>query len=295
MTVKELKEQLESLSMLDKTRKIIDLLQGMELFEEISHRELELLEQRDQEDSYKLKEGIQIAMDKGVLRELKQKPRWIPLPVDGKLPQEILDEMMNDLSFDKPGRVIAICGDSGVGKGTLVETLLTAIPDSDKWSNGDIFRIFTYLALQQEADPAEALNRVPEMDFTELSKNIILETDSDIQVYLEGKTLPLDSIKNGLLKETAINRSLPSVARYTQGEVIAIVNRYLSINQRKHLILEGRKETLNHIHADYRIELLLENKEILGKRRAAQKLVDLLGTASNEKQPLEDFLQVEYL
>jgi len=248
MTVKEIKQQLKDLSTLNKTRKIIEILQTMELFEQISKKELELLEQRDQEDGYKLKEGINIALEKGVLSRLDKDPQWIPVAVDGKLPQEILKVIMKDISLVKPGRVIAICGDSGVGKGTLVDALLETIAGSDKWSNGDLFRIFTYLALQQDSDEKKALEKVPSMDFTKMAENIILEPDSEIQVLLEGKPVNLDSIKNGLLKETSINRSLPSVARYTQGEVIQIVNRYLKINQRKHLILEGRKDTLNHIN-----------------------------------------------
>jgi len=40
--------------------------------------------------------------------------------------------------------------------------------------------------------------------------------------------------------------------------------------------------------------LLLKEKSILGKRRAAQKLVDLLESTKDEESSLEEFLKKEY-
>lgn len=294
MTVIELYRQLEGLSDLDKSRRIVDLLDGHAAFEALAHKEGLLLEERDREDGYKLKEGIDIARKKGLIPEEEGEITWARIHVDGKLPGAIFEEIMRHSSFDKPGTVLAISGDSGVGKGTLVDELLSRIEDSEKWSNGDIFRILTYFALQENPDLLRYPESLADKDFSAICSRIHIEEEGDIRVELPGGLKDLDEIKNNLLKETSINRALPSVARFTQGEVISIVNRYLEKNHRKQLILEGRKETLNPIHADFRIELKLKDSTVLGKRRAAQKLASFLDSQSDRSGSLDDLLRDHY-
>ena len=294
MTTKELSSRIDGLSGVQKTNTIVSLLGDSKVFAELSKTELELLRQRDLEDEYKLKEGISVAESKGLLSRAGKEPEWIRISVDGKMPGEIYDEIASQVGFEKPGTVLLICGNSGVGKGTLVEELISRTPGAGRWSNGDIFRVFTYFVLAagdgQSVDP----DTVGRTDFDEISSRIIIEEDSDIIVRLPGGDTSLDSIKNGILKETPINRALPSVARYTQGEVIAIVNRYLKLNKSSHLILEGRKETLNYIDADYRVELVLDDKSILGKRRAAQKIASLLDEYKGGDIGIDEFLRTQY-
>lgn len=294
MTVLELKGQLQGLSELDKSRRIIELLSGDALFESLAEKEGILLEQRDREDAYKLKEGIDIARSKGLISKDSGEIPWQRIEVDGKLPDEIYREIMAHVSFDRPGRVLAISGDSGVGKGTLVDTLLSRIEQSDKWSNGDIFRILTYFSLQEDPDLLDHPDSLAEKDFSSICSRIEIGEEGDIAVDLPQGRTGLDQIKNSLLKETSINQALPSVARYTQGEVIGIVNRYLEKNHKKQLILEGRRETLNPIYADFRIELKLKDSTVLGKRRAAQKIAALLENASSEEDSLDVLLKSEY-
>jgi len=294
MTVNELYRQLEGLSDLDKSQRIVEWLSGHALFQSLSHKEGLLLEERDREDGFKLKEGIDIARKKGLIPEHEGTIYWTRIDVDGKLPGEIYQEIMQHCSFTHPGKVLAISGDSGVGKGTLVDELLARIENSEKWSNGDIFRILTYFSLQENPDLLKNPDSLAEKDFSPFCSRIHIEQEGDIRVDLPGGLKPLDEIKNNLLKETAINRALPSVARYTQGEVISIVNRYLEKNQRKQLILEGRKETLNPIKADYRIELKLKDPSVLGKRRAAQKLAALMDSLSDRSGSLDDLLKERY-
>ena len=46
------------------------------------------------------------------------------------------------------GRIIVLSGLSGTGKGTTVAALEQALPRSVTWSNGNIFRALTLLALE---------------------------------------------------------------------------------------------------------------------------------------------------
>ncbi|MBN2508993.1 MAG: hypothetical protein JXB03_01910 [Spirochaetales bacterium] len=293
MTNRELLTRVKGLAGAELTRAIIESLQGLPVFERIADEELKLLEHRDREDEYKLKEGIAIAAEKGLLPSAPGHRDWERIAVDGKSPGEVYDELMTLVRFDSPGTVLLICGNSGVGKGTLVDELIARTPGAECWSNGDIFRVFTWFVLNgiKGGFTPEA---AADADYSAIRKRIRIKKGSDIQVLMSEGVRSLDSLKNGVLKEKAVNLALPSVARYIQGEVIGIVNEYLAMNTSRHLVLEGRKETLNYINGDYRAQLVLNERGVLGERRAAQKIAGLLECYEGENMEIEQFLAALY-
>merc|ERR1719240_1447646 len=106
------------------------------------------IQQRDAEDGEKLQAGVQIAIDKGVLSADVVVEPTTKVSVSGKSPDEVADEIIKHLG-DAPskGCVMILQGLSGTGKGTTVAKLKEKLPNSQTWSNGNLFRSYTLLAL----------------------------------------------------------------------------------------------------------------------------------------------------
>merc|ERR1719197_1527862 len=103
---------------------------------------------RDDEDGVKLQAGINIAISKGVLSsDVKVEP-ITKVSVTGKSPDEVAGEIIKVLG-DAPqkGCVMTLQGLSGTGKGTTVAKLQEKLPNAQTWSNGNIFRSLTLLAV----------------------------------------------------------------------------------------------------------------------------------------------------
>jgi len=104
---------------------------------------------RDQEDAEKLKRGITIAIEKGVIPRQDPPPSYAAVEVFGKSAQEVAEEIRSGASGPEgwKGGVIALVGLSGTGKGTTMEMLQTMLPKAITWSNGNVFRSLTLLAV----------------------------------------------------------------------------------------------------------------------------------------------------
>lgn len=294
MTINDLKAETAGRIGADLSRRIIELLEDVPLFKEKADHELALLKKRDEEDAYKLDQGIEFALAKGVLKPLSEDGvSWNSLGTQGKTPEEIFDDLKARLPHSGPGTVIALCGDSGVGKGTLVQLMLARIPGTVTWSNGDMFRLLTYLTLEADPGIESHPERLESMDFSALASAVSL-TGEGVSLDMPDGPTSLEQLKNGVLKQTSINRFLPTVARFTQGEVINLTNGYLELNQSKTILLEGRKQTLSYLKADYRYELVMESKEVLGARRAAQKIAAYLAQKSDSDMDVIDYLKTIY-
>jgi cytidylate kinase len=293
-TIRDLKKQIRKLSDFQATQEIIILLSEFDDFKRISLNELNLLEKRDEEDREKLRKGILRSLRNGVIKEPDYKIEWVTVPVDNKLPDVICNEVLSKIDLNRKGITITICGDSGVGKGTLVSHLEKNLPNCKKWSNGDIFRLITFLVLNQLGKDKVNENDLEEINFTELVKLVEINDKNEIIIESDGKTLYLEKIKNGLLKEDPININLPTIAKCTQGEVVLIANRYIRSNNESIILAEGRKETLDYVHSDYRFEIKMINKGELGQRRTSQKILQMIKNLSDDSLSVEKFLRENY-
>ena len=119
-------------------------------FRALSQAEMESIVARDQEDDEKLAEGIALAIAKQAVppkNKLKLE-KLNTIDVLGKSADEVAAEIVAALG-DAPdkGCVLILQGLSGTGKGTTVAKLQSLLPRASCWSNGNIFRALTLLAV----------------------------------------------------------------------------------------------------------------------------------------------------
>ena len=276
---------------------IIEYFSASESFQELARVEGDLILQRDQEDADKLQAGIDYAKSKGVID-----PDYIPEPyvsidVLGKTPDEVCDEiliMVQDSQKDSTtGTVIVLCGLSGTGKGTTVTKLRERLQQEYHrqvvcWSNGNIFRSLTLLAVtwceqQQQPGCLEGLDQLskaltPEniaLFMSMLSFECMDGQTFDTKIHGLGLDMFVSQVQNTELKQPKVARNIPTVAEYTQGEVILFASKAIErmSNSGICILLEGREQTVNYVRTPLRFTLMLSDESLIGKRRAAQRLM----------------------
>ena len=96
----------------------------------------------------------------------------------------------------------------------------------------------------------------------------------DVVINGLGISTSVGEIQNTILKSTKVAANIPTVARLTQGEVIAFASEALEKMRAdgKNILLEGREQTVDFIPTKYRYTLTLTDPTLVGKRRAAQRL-----------------------
>eukprot|EP00746_Dinoflagellata_sp_MGD_P165007 gnl/MRDRNA2_/MRDRNA2_94031_c0_seq1.p1 gnl/MRDRNA2_/MRDRNA2_94031_c0~~gnl/MRDRNA2_/MRDRNA2_94031_c0_seq1.p1 ORF type:complete len:558 (+),score=138.79 gnl/MRDRNA2_/MRDRNA2_94031_c0_seq1:65-1738(+) len=232
--------------------------------------------QRDTEDGIKLGKGIQLAVDKGVLPADVAVEPTTQVSVTGKSADAVADEIIKALG-DAPskGCVLTLQGLSGTGKGTTVAKLKEKLPNSQTWSNGNVFRSLTLLAVtyteQKSCTLQDALKPEALAEFCGMLEFDKFNGKFDVKIEGLGLKYFISDIEKTVLKESRIATNIPTVAEVTQGEVVNFVGGALlkmaagGIN----VLVEGREQTLNHIRTPHRFELTLDDTSIIGKRQAA--------------------------
>ncbi|RNF12658.1 hypothetical protein TraAM80_00202 [Trypanosoma rangeli] len=271
---------------------VLALLRGKDDFKRLAASEGEAIICRDKEDEEKLAVGIDIARAKGILRGNPHVAKAIQICVAGRTAQQVTGEVLCHLP-SKEGNIIVIQGLSGTGKGTTVEKLQKVLPRCVTWSNGNVFRSYTYLCCEElKGAPVVPELLTPEL-LSKVEKQLTFEQmkDGEFDVMLKG-TMRVADIQNTLLKTPEISRAVPTVAQQTQGEVIRFANMAVGKLSRAghNVILEGRAQTLNNIPTPLRFELVMDDTTLLGERRAAQRVMaralsnikDHLGEATDE-------------
>ncbi|CAG9575224.1 conserved hypothetical protein [Leishmania major strain Friedlin] len=256
---------------------VLALLKGNASFQCLSKSEGEDILKRDNEDAEKLSDGIRIAIRKGIV---SGKPDVSPvnkLNVVGLSAQEVTDKIVAALP-SKNGNVIILQGLSGTGKGTTVSKLKDALPKCVTWSNGNIFRSYTYLCNEVLAAQGKEITEESLTDelLSSVEKRVTFVKCEDgmFHTMLDG-TRRVADVQNTLLKTPLISSKVPTVAQQTQGEVIrfgAGAVKQLSADG-YNVILEGRSQTLDYISSPLRFELIIPDVEVLGQRRAAQRVM----------------------
>merc|ERR1719502_2114947 len=97
----------------------------------------------------------------------------------------------------------------------------------------------------------------------------------DIRIRGLGHDLLVSDVANTTLKEPRVGKNIPTVAKMTQGEVIKFAAG--AADQMRadgfNVLMEGRSQTLDYVRTPHRFELTLSEPNIIGMRRAAQRMM----------------------
>lgn len=251
------------------------------LFQKVSDRLCAEIMKRDQEDGDKLGKGIQMAVDKGVLPKDVQVEPTTKVRVTGKSADVVASEIIAALG-DAPskGCVMVLQGLSGTGKGTTVAKLSEKLPNAQTWSNGNIFRSLTVLAVtwseQEGKELKDALTPEKLAEFCTMLEFGKFDGGSNFDVKIEGLGLRylVSEVEKTVLKDSKFAKNIPTVAEVTQGEVVRFVSGALTQMAEAgiNVLVEGREQTLNHFRTPHRFELVLDDTSIVGKRQAALQI-----------------------
>jgi len=270
------------------------------VFLKLSKHEGELIEQRDKEDDEKLHKGIEYAISKGVIDANFVPEPYTEIDVLGQTPDQVADVILqqvqetNNRTNSAPsdaGSVIVLVGLSGTGKGTTVAKLHEKLVAQGKkvvtWSNGNIFRSVTLLAAtwcqQQEDipnghfDAARALTKENVASFMKMLTFDKFKGAFDTRIHGLGLDYLVSQVQNTELKAPMVSKNIPTVAECTQGEVIlfaaSAIETMVSHDSQLVVLLEGREQTVNYVRSPHRFNLVLSDGTLIGKRRAAQRIM----------------------
>lgn len=276
---------------------LIDRLGSSEAFVFLASKEQESTISRDNEDAVKLEKGIEFAKSKGVLDANFVAQPYDEIDVLGKNPSMVADEILGKLKAgaaadddDKKnaGSVIVLCGLSGTGKGTTVSMLRQKLENDEgkqvvTWSNGNIFRSVTLLAVtwcEQQTDldgfdKDKALTKENLASFMGMLSFGKFNGKYDTHIHGLGLDMYISEVQNTELKAPKVSKNIPTVAEVTQGEVVKFAADAVDTMGKDGLfvLLEGRAQTVDFVLTPYRFTLTLSDESLIGKRRAAQRVM----------------------
>ena len=300
------------------------------LFARLAQYEGHLTVQRDNQDASKLQLGIQFAQNKGVIDPNFVPEPYVPIDVLGYTPDQVAKRILQnvmrttadaadhaDTDTTTAAVIIVLVGLSGTGKGTTLAALKQQLQQQGKkvttWSNGNIFRSVTLLAITWCAQNNKNKN-CPTRHNDNGDNNgddVVLDAETvltkqnlqsfmsmlsfglnphtglyDTHIHGLGLDYYVSQIQNTLLKSPAVSPHIPTVAQYTQGEVIQFAASAVQTLSRNGItvLLEGREATVNYVRTPHRFCLRLSSSSsndnnndndkslIIGQRRAAQRL-----------------------
>ena len=220
---------------------------------------------RDAEDGDKLAAGVQLAVDKGVLPAKVVVEPTTAIDVMGKSADEVANAIVKKLgTAPQQGCVLVLQGLSGTGKGTTVDTLKSILPKAVTWSNGNVFRSLTLLAVTYceqnkiefgpDALTADVLAKC--MACLSFGKH---GGKFDIKISGFGLELLVSDVANTVLKEPRVGKNIPTVAKMTQGEVVKFASEAAATMGADgcNVLIEGREQTLNHVSRPPRVSVAL--------------------------------------
>jgi len=271
---------------------LIDEFSSSADFAQLAKKEGDAILQRDQEDGEKLDAGIEYAKKKGVIDPDFVPEPYVQIDVLGKSPDNVVDEIMSRVNEQNKansdsGSVIVLCGLSGTGKGTTVAKLSEKLAAENKvvcWSNGNIFRSVTLLAAtwcelehpdNDIFNPEKALTPENLASFMKMLSFGKYNGKFDTKISGLGLDLLVSEVQNTILKSPKVSTNIPTVAEVTQGEVINFAAEAIKLMSKDgiSILLEGREQTVNYVLTPLRFTLVLSDESLIGKRRAAQRLM----------------------
>lgn len=116
------------------------------------------------------------------------------------------------------------------------------------------------------------------------------KNDGKFDICIEGLgyNLRVSEVANTTLKGSLVGKNIPTVAEVTQGEVVKFAGAACKQmgEDGMSVLLEGRAQTVDYIHSPHRFELVMSDAQLIGMRRAAQRIgaraVQLLGNAKDD-------------
>lgn len=234
---------------------------------------------RDEEDAEKLAKGVQLAIDRGVLSATVTVEPEIQVMSSGKSVDEVAGFIIERLG-DAPlrGCLVVLHGLSGTGKSTTIASLRDKLPNAVAWSNGNVYRSLTLLAVtymeQNNCEFEDALR--PETLATFCSMLELEQFNGKFDIKIQGLGLKyfVSDIEKTILKDSKLAAKLPTVAAVTQVEVFNFILAAFTKMSAAGLnvLVEGRKQTLDHVRTQHRFELVVADPIIIGKRQAALQM-----------------------
>lgn len=183
-------------------------------------------------------------------------------------------------------------------KGTTVSILRQKMEQEQgktvvTWSNGNIFRAVTLLSVtwweQQQPSSPDATTPALDPDQVLTKENLASfmsmlsfgkhPTTGQYDTHIKGLGLDyyVSDVQNTLLKGPKVSSNIPTVAQFTQGEVILFaaqaIDTMVSNEENLVVLLEGREQTVNYVRSPHRFTLVLSDESLIGKRRAAQRVM----------------------
>eukprot|EP00908_Phaeocystis_cordata_P014573 Transcript_25680.p1 GENE.Transcript_25680~~Transcript_25680.p1 ORF type:complete len:335 (-),score=172.60 Transcript_25680:168-1172(-) len=263
------------------TNAIIAAFRSDTTFLALSQSETDDILARDKEDGDKLAAGIELAVKKGVLPAEPPVEPVTKIDVLGKSADAVAAEIIAKLGeAPSKGCVLVLQGLSGTGKGTTVDKLKAKLPKAVTWSNGNVFRSLTLLAVTRcEKDGKEFSEAVLTADFLAGCMKCLsfgkIDGKFDTAIKGYGLDLKVSEVANTVLKEPKVGKNIPTVAKMTQGEVVKFAAGAAAAMRADgcNVLVEGREQTLNHVRTEHRFELTLSQPLLIGMRRAAQRML----------------------
>jgi len=264
------------------TGAIIAAFEADATFQAFSAHETADILKRDAEDGEKLADGIRMAVAKGVL---DAKPPVEPIKmidVLGKSADSVAKAIIDELGdAAQKGCVLVLQGLSGTGKGTTVANLQQSLPKCVSWSNGNVFRSLTLLAVTKCEQTGQSFGEsalTPAlleecMGYLHFGKH--KGGSFDIRIKGLGLDYLVSEIANTTLKDPKVGKNIPTVAKMTQGEVVKFAGNAAEQMRADgfNVLMEGRAQTLDYVRTPHRFELTLSDSNIIGMRRAAQRMM----------------------
>ena len=273
-------------------------------FAAFAKNEMDGIIARDDEDAEKLAAGIREAVARGVLDPNPPVEPVCKVNVAGKSADQVAGEIVAKLGAEaSTGCVLVLQGLSGTGKGTTVSKLEMLLPKCVCWSNGNVFRSLTLLAVthcEKEGVPFSAEAITPAV-LAKLVKCLSFGKFGgkfDIRIKGMGLDLLVSEIANTTLKEPRVGKNIPTIAKMSQGEVIKFAAgaaeqmrsagqprlappglerrrppKPKRVSRRHNVLMEGRSQTLDYVRTPHRFELTLPDPSVIGQRRAAQRMM----------------------
>jgi hypothetical protein len=164
------------------------------------------------------------------------------------------------------------------------------------WSNGNVFRSVTLLAVtwcEQQPDidgfdKEKALTKENLESFIGMLSFGKFDGKYDTRINGLGLDMLVSKVQNTELKSPKVSMNIPTVAEVTQGEVILFAAKAVETMGKDGIfvLLEGREQTVNYVRTPHRFTLILSDDSLIGKRRAAQRLMaealNTLGSSADE-------------
>jgi hypothetical protein len=97
----------------------------------------------------------------------------------------------------------------------------------------------------------------------------------DTRIRGLGLDMLVSEVQNTQLKSPKVSKNIPTVAEFTQGEVILFAANAIDMLGKDGIVVlvEGREQTVNYVRTPHRFNLVLSDESLIGKRRAAQRLM----------------------